>query len=211
MSSNYYGPTGSSEVTGYRIPPVEHRLRIDFAIGGRDTGLERALNTLEDEGRRDVYTGTKNAYERAVSMLDHPRDPVEWGIYTIVKDDNQAQRINRDYQTIPHDDLDSVADLTHFDVHPPEEVVVLRSPDAVSSSKGDSFYAWAPSDEEVSICLCPAKVWQRDSNILCKHEIAALLAMDEGSFNVETSTLDKAKKTLVSQHAYSRFDPSPPA
>lgn len=209
MTPNY-GPTGSSEVTGYRTPPVEHRLRIDFAIGGRDTGLERALNTLDDENRRDVYTGTKDAYERAISMLDHPRDAVEWDIYTIVTDDTQAQRINRDYPTLVHDELDSVADLTHFDVHPPEEVVVLRSPATVSTSNGDSYYAWAPTDEEVSICLCPAKVWQRDSNVLCKHEIAALIAMEAGDFNVETSHLETAKKTLVSKHAYSRFEPSPP-
>lgn len=205
-----YGPTGTDEVTGYRTPPVEHRLRIDFAVGGRENGLERALNTLDDEGRHDVYTGTKDSYERAVSMLDHPREPVEWDIYTIVKNESQAQRINRDYKTIVHDELDSVADLTHFDVNPPEEVVVLRSPAAVSTSSGDSFYAWAPTTEEISICLCPAKVWQRDSNVLCKHEIAALLAMNSGEFDVETNSLDTAKSTLVSKHAYSRFDPSEP-
>lgn len=209
MSVNY-GPTGVDEVTGYRMSPTEHRLRIDFAVGGRETGLERALNTLDDEGRRDVYTGTKDSYERAISMLDHPRSPVEWNVYTIVSNESQANRINREYPTLVHDELDSVADLTHFDVHPPEELVVLRSPAAVSTSSGDSFYGWAPSDEEVSICLCPAKVWQRDSNVLCKHEIAALIAMHVGDFDVETSHLDTAKKTLVSQHAYSRFDPSPP-
>lgn len=210
MSSNFYGPTGSDEVTGYRVPPVEHRLRIDFAIGGRDTGLQRALNTLDDEGRRDIYTGTKETYERAVQMVDHPRDPVEWDVKTVVKDQDQANRINREYDTILVDELNSVADLEHFGVHPPEEVVVLRSPRALSSRNKESFYAWAPTDEEVSICLCPAKLWQRDSSVICKHEIAALIAMEEGSFDVETSHLDTPKKTLVSKHAYSRFDPSPP-
>lgn len=212
MPHNPHGPTGADEVTGYRMSPAEHRLRIDFSVGGRETGLQRALNTLDDEGRRDLYTGTKDTYERAVELLNHSLEPVTWDVYTILESEDQLSSLGLtpDFEPLEEEHLNSRADLRHFGLVPPTNSVVLHSPGTISSDGKDNYYAWVPTEEDVSICLCPAKLWQQDSSLLCKHEIASLIAVHEDRFQVSDLNIDHAKKTLVSKNAYMRFDPSDP-
>lgn len=207
MSKQYYGPTGNGKVSGYRMSPVEHQLRIDFALGGRDNGLQRALDTLKEEGRRDLITGTRDTYERAIGMLDN-RNPVNWNINTVVEEKDHKSIIDHGFETIAQSELASVANITHFGINPPEEIVVMHSPASVSSSNKDKYYAWSPTDEGVSICLCPAKCWQQDNSVLCKHEIAALVAMSENKFNIADNNLDAAKTNLVGKNAYKNYDTS---
>lgn len=192
----------SSSKDAYYMSTVEHKMRAGLAVGGRDTGLERAFNALDEHGHlQDYITGTKDTFERAKTLIDHPHHPVSWDTYLVVDTQGEGESLPDHVSWITTDDLNSVASLAQFGLTTPEELVVLLSPGAVNSSENneDKYYAWAPTREDISVCACPAKWWQQHSSILCKHEMAALISIASGDFHIDDTSLDKAKRTIVSK------------
>lgn len=212
-----YGPVGkhgaSDQVDGWRMAPVEHILRLDFAFGGRETGLDRALNTLRSQGEIQWESRMKQDFQKALDLLDpegYREDPIRWDAVFVVENDAQYEDARR-YRDV--DDIiyrgdiggsaDPIIDFSVFGIDLPQLMGVMNSPSG-------SVYGWFPTDPGCVICGCPSKVWQWEQNILCKHEIAALVAMHEGSYSLDETQLPSEYVTLIAPGAFKKYTPSSP-
>lgn len=215
MPSDIHGPQGDQDVTGYQMADFEHRLRLDFSTGGTDTGLQRALATLDDVGLYGKYReGAKRRFDDACEMVEQT-PPIEWEVCTIVDSERDYQRADtNDGNPVWLEEITENSggiDITVFDMQLPTKLLTVKS------SHSKKRYAWAPLTNGIAICCCPSKFWHYDHPAqgapifpLCKHEVASLLLLAQDDFTVETTTLDPAKTSLIGKHTL-QFSPSEPA